>query len=145
MSEDSDKKLFGAKPFWLAVVAFVVLIAIVGGYFALQRGGMASKVTSGNDTQSASAAPSPSGTCGTALARVRDYGVVPFNSELSGTEEGKKDTSGRVECAAASGDQTYSMLVNLSCDDLSDPKCLEIYRVTQGNGNALFQKRPYSF
>lgn len=145
MSDDREKKVFGVKPLWLAIAAFVVLIAIVGGYFALQKAGVASKVVSGNDTQSASAAPSPGGTCGTALARVRDYGVVPFNSKLSGTEEGKKDASGRVECAAASGDQIYSMLVNLSCNDLSDPKCLEIYRVTQGDGNALFQKRPYSF
>lgn len=144
MGGESEKKVFGVKPLWLSIGAFVVLIGVAGGYFALQKG-MASKVTPGSSDKSASAAPSPGGTCGTALARVRDYGVVPFNSELSGTEEGKKDASGRVECAAASGDQTYSMLVNLSCDDLSDPKCLEIYRVTQGDGNALFQKRPYSF
>jgi hypothetical protein len=76
---------------------------------------------------------------------VRDYGVVPFNSTLSGDEEGKKTDKGRVECAASSGDKTYSMLVDVSCDDMSNPKCLEIYRVTEGDGNALFQKRPYSF
>lgn len=143
MSED-DRKIFGIKPLWLAIAAVVIVAGAAGAWLSLGKGGVAHKGTAG-DTQSANAEPAPGGTCGTALARVRDYGVVPFNATLSGDAEGTKGKDGRIACAAASGDQTYSMLVNLSCDDLSNAKCLEIYRVTKGDGNALFQKRPYSF
>jgi hypothetical protein len=144
MSDESEKKIFGLKPLWLAIAATVVVLAAVGAYFALGKSGIAHKAVRGG-TQSASAEATPDGACGTALARVRDYGVVPYNSTLSGDADGTKNANGRVECAAVHGDQTYSMTVNLNCDNLSDPKCLEIYRVTQGDGNALFQKRPYSF
>lgn len=144
MSDESEKKIFGLKPLWLAIAATVVVLAAVGAYFALGKSGIAHNAVTGG-TQSASAEATPDGACGTALARVRDYGVVPYNSTLSGDADGTKNANGRVECAAVHGDQTYSMTVNLNCDNLSDPKCLEIYRVTQGDGNALFQKRPYSF
>ena len=143
MSDESEKKVFGIKPLWLVIAATVVVLAAVGAYFLLAKPGTTHKSATG--TESASVEPTPDGACGTALARVRDYGVVPFNSTLSSDADGTKTADGRVECAAVNGDQTYSMTVNLNCDDLSDPKCLEIYRVTQGDGNALFQKRPYSF
>jgi hypothetical protein len=144
MSDESEKKIFGLKPLRLAIAATVIVLAAVGAYFALGKSGIAHKAVRGG-TQSASAEATPDGACGTALARVRDYGVVPYNSTLSGDADGTKNANGRVECAAVHGDQTYSMTVNLNCVNLSDPKCLEIYRVTQGDGNALFQKRPYSF
>jgi hypothetical protein len=140
---ESEKKVLGMKPLWLAIAAVVIVLGAVGAYFALGTGGARKAATGGTET--AKAEPAPGGTCGTALARVRDYGVVPFNAMLSGSEDGTKSEDGRIQCAAAFGDQTYSMLVNVSCDDMSNPKCLEIYRVTQGDGHALFQKRPYSF
>lgn len=144
MSDESEKKILGLKPLWLAIAATVVVLAAVGAYFVVGKTGATHKAVTGG-TESANAEPAPDGACGTALARVRDYGVVPYNSTLSSGADGTKNADGRVECAAVHGDQSYSMTVNLNCDDLSDPKCLEIYRVTQGDGNALFQKRPYSF
>jgi hypothetical protein len=124
----------------------VIVLGAVGGYFAYQQGAAGHKnAAAAAGTQSAEVQPPPGGTCGTALARVRDYGVVPYNTKLSGDTEGKKTDDGRIACAATSGDQTYSMLVNVMCDDLSNPKCLEVYRVTEGKGTALYQKRPYSF
>lgn len=144
MSE-GEKRQFGIKPLWLAIAATVIVLGAASGYFALQKSNIDSTGRSSSGAQSADAEPSPTGTCGKALARVRDYGVVPFNSALSGDEDGRRNENGRVECAVSSGDQTYSMVVNVSCDNPSDPKCLEIYRVTEGNGNSLFQKRPYSF
>lgn len=141
---DEGKKIFGIKPLWVAVSALVIVAGAACAWFTLGKGGIAHRGGAGS-SQSASAEASPGGTCGTALARVRDYGVVPYNAELSGNPAGSKSDDGHIACAAASGDQTYSMLVTLSCDDLSDAKCLEIYRVTKGDGNALFQKRPYSF
>jgi len=145
MSEEGEKRQFGIKPLWLASAAIVIVLGAAGGYFLFQKGGPTSMIGSSGGTQSASVEPAPGGTCGTALARVRDYGVVPFNSALSGDEDGKRNANGRVECAVAADGQTYSMVVDVSCDNPSDPKCLEIYRVTQGDGNSLFQKRPYSF
>lgn len=145
MSDEGEKKILGVKPLWLVIAAVVIVLVAGGAWYMLGTSGSHKVATAGGDTQSANAEPAPGGTCGTALARVRDYGVVPFNSTLSSDTEGTKTDDGRVQCAAASGDKTYSMLVNVSCDDMSDPKCLEIYRVTEGDGNALFQKRPYSF
>lgn len=145
MSEEGEKKIFGLKPLWLVICVVAIALVAGGAWYILGANSKHKVATAGGDTQSASAEPTPGGTCGTALARVRDYGVVPFNSTLSGDAEGTKNADGRIQCAATHGDQTYSMTVNLKCDDLSDPKCLEIYRVTQGDGNALFQKRPYSF
>jgi hypothetical protein len=135
----------GLKPLWLVIAAVAIVLVAGGAWYMLGMSGSHKVAATGGDTQSASAEPAPGGTCGTALARVRDYGVVPFNSTLSSDADGTKNAEGRVECAAVHGDQTYSMTVNVNCDDLSDPKCLEVYRVTQGDGNALFQKRPYSF
>lgn len=145
MSDEGEKKVFGVKSLWLVIAVVVIALVAGGAWYMLGRNGTHKVATATGDTQSASAEPLPGGACGTALARVRDYGVVPFNSTLSSDTDGTKTDDGRVKCAAASGDQTYSMLVDVSCDDLSNPKCLEIYRVTQGNGNSLFQKRPYSF
>jgi hypothetical protein len=144
VSGESEKKVLGMKPLWLAIAATVIVLAAAGAYFTLGTPGVGHKTAAGG-TETANAEPAPNGACGTALARVRDYGVVPYDSTLSSDADGKKTADGRVECAATNGDQTYSMTVNLTCDNLSDPKCLEIYRVTQGDGNALFQKRPYSF
>lgn len=145
MSSEGEKKVFGLKPLWLAIAGAVIVLAAGGVWYTLNMSGSHKVAGTGGDTRTASVEPSPGGACGTALARVRDYGVVPFNSTLSSDTEGTKTDEGHVQCAAAYGDQTYSMLVNVSCDDMSNPKCLEIYRVTQGDGNALFQKRPYSF
>ncbi|HTO41423.1 MAG TPA: hypothetical protein VL026_10645 [Rhizomicrobium sp.] len=141
MSDAENKKLFGIRPIWVAVAATVVVLGAVGGYFALnktQPGGT-------EPAQTASADAQPNGVCGAALARVRDYGVVPFNATLSSNADGTKAENGRIACSAKSGEETYSMLVNVSCSDLNDENCLEIFRVTQGDGNALFQKRAYSF
>ncbi len=140
----SDGKVLGVKPAWLAIAAVVIVAGAAGAWLTLGKGGVMNNAAGGAG-KSASAEAGSGGACGTALARVRDYGVVPYNAELSSDADGTKEQDGRILCAAASGDETYSMLVNLSCDDLSDAKCLEIYRVTRGDGNALFQKRPYSF
>lgn len=141
MSDAENKRLFGIRPIWVAVAATVVVLGAIGGYFVLSktgRGGMQAEQTASADAQ-------PNGVCGAALARVRDYGVVPFNATLASDAEGTKAENGRIACAARAGEEKYSMLVNVSCSDLNDENCLEIFRVTEGDGNALFQKRAYSF
>lgn len=141
MNNSEEKKVFGLKPIWVAVIATVVVLGAVGGYFALEGGGHGT----GKAAKTASADAQPSGACGTALARARDYGVVPFDAALTSDADGTKAEEGRIACTASSGEQTFSMLVSVSCSDLTDEGCLDIYRVTQGDGNALFQKRAYTF
>lgn len=141
MNEGETKKFFERKGVWLGSAALVIVLGAVGAFVALEYGG--SKKSQGGTATAESSAPSS--TCEAALARVRDYGVVPFDSTLSGDADGKKRDDGHIECGATSGEETYSMLVDLTCDDLSNENCLEIYRVTEGNGTSLFQKRPYSF
>jgi len=141
VSDNDEKKIFGLKPIWIAVIATVVVLGAVGGYFALNGGAH----KTGDAAKTASVDAQPNGACGTALVRARDYGVVPFDATLTSSADGTKAENGRIACAASSGEQTYSMLVTVSCSDLTDEKCLDIYRVTQGDGNALFQKRAYSF
>lgn len=144
MSGEGDSRWLNGKTLWLIVASIVLILGAIGGYLALQKQGDG-KIAEPESTQMASTSPSSESRCRAILDRVRDYGVVPFNSSLSGDPEGKQTDSGKIECMAESGDKNFSLIATVSCDDFADQKCLDIYRVSQSDGSILYQKRPYSF
>ncbi len=139
MSDDSGKRSFLTRPAGIASIVIAVLALAGGGYYAFTQG-----LFSKNEADSAASQVVASGTCGVALSRVKDYGVVPSESELSGSKNGTS-ADGRIACDVSANETRYAVLVNKVCDNLAETNCLEIYSVTQDGGEVLFQQRAYAY
>ena len=119
------------NPLVLAVVAVVIIGAAAGGYFLWMKGA-APKMT-------ADGKPMPS-LCEAALSRVTAYGLVESDARLVSTGATKTGTENRMLCQAKSGETTYTMTVDVACDDLSKDKCLTLDSVTDSMGNSLYRR-----
>ena len=46
-------------------------------------------------------------------------------------------------CSAKSGDTTYAITVDVPCNDMANPQCLRLYKITNSAGATLFQRTKF--
>ncbi|HEY8947486.1 MAG TPA: hypothetical protein VIM56_01235 [Rhizomicrobium sp.] len=113
----------------LAVAALVVVAAAGGGYYYWSQ----------SHTGSAQVASlSEKGVCKVAVARARDYGVLPPDAEKVGEKTVSDDDANRVTCNAQAGNATFTLIATTPCDNANDDKCLMLQKVTGADGKALY-------
>jgi hypothetical protein len=112
----------------LAAAAIVVILAAGGGYYVLSQ----------NKADSRLASLSEKGICKTAVARARDYGVLPPDAEKVGEKSTSDSDPNRVICNAQANNATFTLTASVPCDDAKDDKCLQLEKVTTSDGKALY-------
>lgn len=117
------------KLLW-GIIAVLVVIAGAAGFFLLGHG----------KSGSLTVASSERSICQATLDRVRDYGVVPFDTTLANPDPDKNENQGLATCHARSGPAQYAMTVELRCDDMAKATCLDLYSVQQNDGTSLYQR-----
>ena len=124
----------------------VVLVLGVGGYFLFSGGKKPAPAasSSGVALTAEQQAAIAQGVCGVAIARVRNYGVLPQSATLSSTEATPGSQPGFESCQAASDGLQYAMVVQVTCQDLSKADCVALDSVKSSDGTALYHRRPYS-
>lgn len=79
--------------------------------------------------------------CGVALTRAKAFGLVPSYTTLTSLSPKATQTTGRYLCEAATDSSKFSLIVDHVCADVKDPRCVELYSVTQ-DGKAVLYQRP---
>lgn len=114
----------------VAVVAVIVLAA-GGGYYFWSRPSAGSGAT-----QTASIAEA--GVCKQVVSLARDYGVLPPDAQKTGSKSVSDTDPGRVTCSAEANNATFTLTADVPCDDAKDPKCLKLQKVTNAQGEPLY-------
>jgi hypothetical protein len=130
---------------WLTAQVLLALGVIIGiaGFFAPVSFKAGPGSTS--STPGAASAPSPQAAageqfCSTAVARARDYGVVPGDTRPAGMPD-KTDVTGRYVCAAENASGRFTVSVDLLCRDIGTERCFSLFNVTQSDGTVLYQRQ----
>jgi hypothetical protein len=116
----------------------VVVVAVAAGYF-LGHGGSGGSAGTSAGTEVA-AAP---GVCQAVLTRVQDYGITDAKATLASTEPTSTDTKGRFVCNAQDEGVTYTITVDVLCEDVKSEKCLSLYHISNSAGATLFQRTKF--
>src|SRR5215472_6314342 len=130
---------------WLtaqALLAVGVVVGIAGFFVPVSYKAGPSSSASAPGAASAPSAQASAGTqfCSTAVARARDFGVVPGDTRPSGMPD-KTDVTGRYVCAAEAGNGKFTVSVDLMCRDLGTERCFSLFSVTQSDGTVLYQRQ----
>ena len=121
----------GRNRILVAAIAFVVVVlAAGGGYYFWSK----SASSSGQEVASLSEA----GICKAAVARARDYGVLPPDAQKVGEKSVSDTDPNRVTCNAQANSATFTLIATVPCDDAKDDKCLMLQKVTSADGKALY-------
>jgi len=78
--------------------------------------------------------------CNRAVARAKDYGVLPASAEPASDSAAPGTEKGRSLCRAKAGLNEYSIVIDFRCNDGSSDSCFRLLRVTDSNGSALFDR-----
>ena len=114
-----------------AAIAFVVVVlAAGGGYYVWSQ----SKTGSGQQVASLAEA----GVCKAAVARARDYGVLPPDAAKTGERNEDANNPSRVTCNAQASNGTFKLVADVACDDANKSECLILQKVMSSSGTALF-------
>jgi hypothetical protein len=118
----------------VAAAAVVVVFAAAGGgyYYLSSEHGTAAK----HSGQSVSLAEI--GICKAVVARARDYGVLPPDAAKVGERAADEKNPDRVTCSAQANDGTFKLTADVHCDDANADSCLELQKVTNDSGTALY-------
>ena len=124
------------NPIVLGGAAVLVVAAAVGGYFlgANKTGG---SMLGGTKTAAVG------GVCGATLSRASNIGLIDSTATLASADATATDTKGREVCTAKAGATTYTLTVDVLCDDMSQGKCLNLYKVTDSAGATLYQRTKF--
>lgn len=129
----ADENGLMRNPIVLGGAAVLVIAAAVGGYF------LGTHNFGGAGTETASVG----GVCGAALSRASNIGVISTDAKLSSADATDTDTKDRKVCTAKSGGTSYTMTVDVLCDDMSQGKCLNLYKITDSAGATLYQRTKF--
>jgi PDZ domain-containing secreted protein len=135
----ADMNALVRSPIVLGGAVVLVIGAAAGGYF-LGRGGSTGSTSSHASTQAALAAR---GVCQATLDRTKAYGILGEGANLTSTDATNTDTAKRVVCNASAAGTGVTITVDVPCDDMSDAKCLKLYKVTDAKGALLFQRTKF--
>jgi hypothetical protein len=118
----------------IGIGALVVVGGIgYGAYTLFFKGGDATVDFQGQTLQSADI-------CNATLAYASAIGVVPFDATLQAETTTKGDAENRVVCSIAGGGREYEASTDLRCTDMANPKCTDLYKVTDSKDVVLFQR-----
>lgn len=131
----ADMNALIRNPLVLGGVAVVVIAVGVGGYFLGTRHPDAPKT--------AEQAAADRGVCEATLDRVRNFGILLPTAKLASDDATKTDTDKRVTCSATSDGTSYTIAVDVLCDNMGDEKCLQLFKVTDSTGKTLFQRTKF--
>ncbi len=79
-------------------------------------------------------------TCGIALVRAKNFGVLPPNAQLLPDKTAAAADADRATCQARSGSSQYSMIIDFKCQSGPRSPCLRLLKVTDNNGALLFNR-----
>jgi hypothetical protein len=117
----------------IAGAALVLVIAAAGGGYYFLSG---PSTPARHNGQSVSLAEI--GICKAVVARARDYGVLPPDAAKVGERTTDDKNPDRVTCSAQATDGTFKLTADVHCDDASKDSCLELQKVTNDSGTALY-------
>ncbi|HTQ14877.1 MAG TPA: hypothetical protein VMH86_13465 [Rhizomicrobium sp.] len=80
--------------------------------------------------------------CAQELLNAKNYGIVPGYGQLSNPYPKPTSAKGRYSCEAKTTSTTYVMTADLICRTLTDPRCVDLYRVQTSDGSVLYQRQP---
>lgn len=124
--------LSGSRKLAVAGAAVVVILAVAGGGYYFLSGN--AHHTSGSQHVSLAEL----GVCKAAVARARDYGVLPPDAAKSGDRVVDNANPDRVICNATANDATFKLTADVKCDDANKDSCLILQKVTNESGKALY-------
>ena len=78
--------------------------------------------------------------CTASLSHAKEFGIVPNYGKLTGALQ-LTTVKGRYACTAATAVTTYTMMSDLLCRDLRDPRCVLLYSVVQKDGTILYRRQ----
>lgn len=79
--------------------------------------------------------------CRTALANAMETGAIPKKSRLSDRDPRLTDQTNRLVCDATAEEKSYSIAVDVVCEDTQRAECVSVYGIAQDDGEVLYQRR----
>jgi hypothetical protein len=79
--------------------------------------------------------------CTASLNHAKEFGIVPNYGKLAGRGLQLTNVKGRYACTAATNVATYTMMSDLLCRDLRDPRCVVLSSVVQQDGTILYRRQ----
>lgn len=153
---------YEADDTWLAREWFAARVVVLGGfviaiavtlYFAIwsQPASTIADTTSAPQSQPATAQSAAANeeaaastrhqVCRLELANAQNFGLIPSFGRLSDPEPKPTGTQGRYACQAATPAAKYTIMADLVCRNLGDPKCVAIYSIVQDGTTTLYQRQ----
>lgn len=138
---ETDADMRGLRREWLAarvfaivggllVIAICVLVVISGGnnqarvqQAALQRHEMTVAL------------------CSAGLASAEGFALVPGYTKLASDIVQTGSVAGRYTCFGQTDAAKYQITFDLMCKNLDDPKCINLFSVTQDGTGSIYQRR----
>lgn len=122
-----------------ASAAVFVWLGLHRGSFG-ESGGVSSAIAQGGESSQASSQSAAQQFCSSAVGVAQSFGIVPNGATPAGAPQ-KTDVTGRYVCVAQNGTAHYTISVDLICRALGDPRCFNLFTVTQDDGSVLFQRQ----
>ena len=79
--------------------------------------------------------------CNAGLASAQGFALVPAYTRLASDVVQMGTVTGRYTCYARTYAAKYQITFDLMCKDLNDPKCVNLFSVTQDGSGAIYQRR----
>ena len=137
----NDANTKGLRREWLAAR----IIAVVGGLLiiavcVLVAVGVQNGPAPGQDSAEARRQIAIA-LCGAGLASAQGFAIVPAYTKLASDFVQAGSVSGRYTCFAQTDAAKYQITFDLMCKDLNDPRCINLFSVTQDGTGAIYQRR----
>jgi hypothetical protein len=134
----ADMNALIRSPLVVGAGAVVVIgAAVAGGYF------LGSKKPGGANASPAAMAAADRSVCEATLARAQAYGIFDTTAQVTSKDASTTDVKNRMTCSAQSGETTYTITVDVPCNDMGDPRCLKLYKITDSSGATLFRRTKF--
>ncbi|MBV9572290.1 MAG: hypothetical protein JO056_13705 [Alphaproteobacteria bacterium] len=127
----------------------VALLTILGGFavaiavilFIYFRTPSPQAVETARRAQLTSLMKSQALVCSQAMAAAKNFGIVPSYASPASLLPSETQVRGRYLCAAATNIGHYNIAVDLYCRELKNPRCVQLFSVTQQDGTILYKRQ----
>ena len=79
--------------------------------------------------------------CSQAMVAAKNFGIVPAYAAQASLLPSETQIRGRYLCAASTNVGQYNIAVDLYCRELKNPRCVQLYSVTQQDGTVLYKRQ----
>jgi len=136
----SDANMRGLRREWRAAqifaVIFILLLIAVGALSVLSSGNNQSALQQAALQRQRMAIA----LCNAALASAEGFALVPGYTKLASDVVQGGSVAGRYTCYAQTDAAKYQITFDLMCRNLDDPKCINLFSVTQDGTGAIYQR-----